>query len=41
MAWDRGIEIFLDNVKSLPHFETTLNRASSEGISICYKKEER
>ena len=31
---------FLDYVKSLPNFETTINRASGEGISISYKRSE-
>ena len=35
---DRGIREFLDYVQSLPNFETTINRASREGISISYKR---
>ena len=33
-----GIGEFLDYVEGLPNFETTINRASSEGISISYKR---
>ena len=40
-SWGGVIREFLDYVKSLPHFETTINRASSEGISISYKNTER
>ena len=40
-SWGGVIREFLDYVKSLPHFETTINRASREGISISYKKAER
>jgi predicted O-methyltransferase YrrM len=36
--YDRGIKAFLDHVNGLPNFETTINRASSEGISISYKR---
>ncbi len=39
VSWrfDSGISEFIDYVYSLPNFETTINRASSEGISISYK----
>jgi caffeoyl-CoA O-methyltransferase len=37
-TYDRGIKDFLEYVNSLPNFETTINRASSEGISISYKR---
>ena len=40
-AYIRGIGDFLDHVQSLPNFETTINRASSEGISISRKVAER
>lgn len=40
-SWDRGIDVFLDYVRSLPRLETTINRASREGVSISYKKAER
>jgi predicted O-methyltransferase YrrM len=33
-----GIKEFLDYVESSPNFETTINTASPEGISISYKK---
>lgn len=33
-----GIGAFLDYLEGLPHFETTINRSSSEGISITCKK---
>ena len=36
-TWDRGIKEFLDHVRGLPNFTTTINRASSSGISISYK----
>ncbi len=38
LGYMRGIEEFLDYLKSLPNLETTINRASSSGISISYKK---
>ena len=41
MNYSRGIRDFLDYVKSLPNFETTINRASSEGISISCKSAEK
>jgi len=37
-SYGSGIREFLDYVKSLSHFETTINRASQEGISISYKR---
>lgn len=37
----RGIGDFLDYVQGLPNFETTINRASSEGISISRKLAQR
>ena len=37
----RGIGEFLDYVQNLPNFETTINRASSEGISISRKVAEK
>jgi predicted O-methyltransferase YrrM len=37
----RGIGDFLDYVQGLPNFETTINRASSEGISVSRKLAER
>ena len=33
-----GIKEFLDYVRSLPNYQTTINRSSSSGISISYKK---
>ena len=33
-TYSHGIKDFLDYVKSLPNFETTINKASSEGVSI-------
>jgi hypothetical protein len=33
----RGIREFLDYVKSLPNFKTTIDTTSSSGISISYK----
>lgn len=36
--YDRGIREFLDYVTSLPHFETTIDKVSREGVSISYKR---
>jgi caffeoyl-CoA O-methyltransferase len=36
-----GIGEFLDYVQGLPNFETTIDKSSSEGISISFKKAER
>ena len=33
-----GIQEFLDYIKSLPNYQTTIDRSSSSGISISYKK---
>jgi predicted O-methyltransferase YrrM len=33
-----GIREFLDYVRSLPNYQTTIDRSSSSGISISYKK---
>ena len=33
-----GIKEFLDYVRSLPNYQTTLDRSSSSGISISYKR---
>ena len=40
VSWinDSDITAFLDYVNSLPNFETTINTASSSGISISYKR---
>jgi caffeoyl-CoA O-methyltransferase len=38
--YDRGMREFLEYVYTLPHFETSINRASVEGISISYKRSE-
>ncbi len=35
-----GAQDFLEFVKSLPNYETTIDRSSSSGISISYKKAE-
>jgi len=37
----RGIAEFLEYVQSLPNFDTTINRSSSAGISISYKRAEK
>lgn len=37
----RGIEEFLNYLRSLPNMETTINRASRTGISISYKRSEK
>lgn len=39
--FDRNIQGFLDYLKSLPNLETTINRSSSQGISISYKKSDK
>jgi predicted O-methyltransferase YrrM len=36
-----GIREFLDYVKSLPNFKTTIDKTSSAGISISYKTAEK
>jgi caffeoyl-CoA O-methyltransferase len=36
-AWG-DIKHFLEYVRSLPNYETTIDRSSSEGISVSYKK---
>jgi caffeoyl-CoA O-methyltransferase len=36
--YNRGIREFIDYATSLPNFETTIDRASREGISISYKR---
>jgi len=33
-----GVKEFLDYIKSLPNYETTIDRSSRSGISISYKK---
>lgn len=33
-----GVKDFLDYVKKLPNYQTTIDRSSSAGISISYKK---
>jgi caffeoyl-CoA O-methyltransferase len=40
VSWrsDRGIKEFLDYVRSLPNFETTIDRSSQQHISISFKK---
>lgn len=38
VLYDRGISEFLEHVRTLSNFETTINRASHAGISISYKK---
>ncbi len=34
----RDVKEFLDYIKSLPNYETTIDRSSSSGISVSYKK---
>ncbi len=34
----RGMKEYLDYVRSLPNYETTIDRSSGSGISISYKK---
>ena len=36
--WMQGIQEFVDYIKNLPNFETTINTSSSAGVSISYKK---
>jgi predicted O-methyltransferase YrrM len=33
-----GVKEFLDYIRSLPYYQTTIDRSSSSGISISYKK---
>lgn len=33
-----GVKEFLDYIKSLPHYQTAIDRSSGSGISISYKK---
>ena len=42
VSWtgNRDIKTFLDYVRSLPNFETTINKASGAGVSISYKRAE-
>jgi caffeoyl-CoA O-methyltransferase len=37
----KGVREFLDYVKSLPNYETTIDRSSSAGVSISYKRKPR
>ena len=39
-AWNKGIQEFIDYVRSRPDFQTTIDNSSSAGISISYKKYE-
>lgn len=43
VSWtgNRGIKTFLDYVRSLSNFETTVNNASGAGLSISYKRAEK
>ncbi len=38
MDIDGGVKEFLDYIRRLPNYRTTVNRSSSSGISISYKK---
>ncbi|NIM91140.1 MAG: methyltransferase [Candidatus Aminicenantes bacterium] len=38
LGYMRGVEEFLDYLRSLSNMETAINRASSSGISISYKR---
>ncbi len=40
-TWSEGIIEFIDYVKDLPNFKTTIDKTSSAGISISYKIAER
>jgi len=40
-TWSEGIREFIDYVKDLPNFKTTIDKTSSAGISISYKIAER
>jgi predicted O-methyltransferase YrrM len=40
-TWSEGIREFLDYVKRLPNFKTTIDKTSSAGISISYKTAEK
>ncbi len=36
-----GIKEFMDHVKSLANYKTTIDKTSSSGISISYKKSKK
>jgi caffeoyl-CoA O-methyltransferase len=40
-TWSEGIKEFIDYVKDLPNFKTTIDKSSSAGISISYKISDR
>jgi predicted O-methyltransferase YrrM len=40
MTYEKGVREFLEYLKGLPHFETTIAKTSREGISLSYKKRE-
>lgn len=40
-TWSEGIKEFIDYVKDLPNFKTTIDTTSSAGISISYKIAEK
>ena len=40
-TWSEGIREFIDYVKSLPNFKTTIDTTSGAGISISYKTAEK
>jgi predicted O-methyltransferase YrrM len=40
-TWSEGIREFIDYVKDLPNFKTTIDTTSSAGISISYKVAEK
>ena len=40
-TWSEGISEFIDYVKDLPNFKTTIDTTSSAGISISYKRAEK
>jgi len=37
----RSLEDFLEYLRSLPYMETTIDRSSSSGISISYKRADK
>ena len=39
-AWNKGIQEFIDYVRSRPDFQTTIDNSSNAGVSISYKKYE-
>lgn len=41
LGYMRGVEAFMKDLRSLPNLETSIDRTSSSGISISYKKSDK